>query len=555
MADEEAPLVLETPGGLSVSFHGRLLYSGREPASLAARVAGSCDRGPSRLLLVPSPLLWYGVAELLAAMGQGSALLCVEAEGALAELSRSRMPADLAAEGRLAFLEGPSFEEAIAAAEELGDFRACSLVSLSGGTSLHAEVYKAMAAALNARFQAEWRNRAALMVLGRRWARNIFDNIAALPEIRPEAMPRFPGPAVVCGAGPSLEEALPLLKRLRSAGGSPAILACDTALGTLLAAGIEADLVVCLEGQAHNLGDFTCLGERPIALAADLSSHPATFRAVPGRKHLSLVRITRSPFLDRVASALAAAGIPFLELPPLGSVGVHAFRMARSLASGPILAVGLDFSFEPGKTHARGCPSLLAEELSLSRLRRWPKQYAASFRERTMRTGGLLSDPILLSYAALLAEGASDARRAGAELYDLRGRGPSIGCRRVSFAEAEEIILRSAAEKSHSLAAPGTAAPAASPSASGDAARGAALRLLRGEEERLAALRAAMHGSKSLGKEDFRALVVDSDYLYWGFPDQARARERELPQDFMNRLVPEAEYWAFRIEALIASLE
>jgi hypothetical protein len=551
MTDAEAPLVLETPGGLSVRYRGRLLYSGREPRALPRRVAASCDRGPSRLLLVPSPLLWYGVPELLASMGEGSSVLCVEAEPELAALARSRMPPELADDGRLAFLEGASCDEAIATAAAMGSFRACSLVALSGGETLHASLYEAMAGSLAAYFEAEWRNRAALMVLGPRWARNIFDNIAALPEIAPETLPRFPGPVVVCGAGPSLEEALPLLRRERAAVG---VIACDTALGTLLAAGVEPDLVVCLEGQAHNLPDFTCLGRRPIALAADLSSHPATFRAVKGPKHLTFVRITRSLFLGRIAAFLSAAGLPFIEVPPLGSVGVHAFHVARSLAAEAVLAAGLDFSFDPGKTHARGCPSILAEERRLDRLTRWPNQIAASFQGRIMKVEGRLSDPILLSYAALLANDAPESRRPedGPELYDIRGRGPSIGGRRITLAQAEELLRASASRKGGEADnAARAAAKAGRPGAEARAAA-AALSLLRDEKGRLAALRGAMHGKKSLAREDFRRLVEESDYLCWGFPD--RDRIRELPQDFLNRLVPQAEYWAYRIEALEESL-
>ena len=461
MSDAEAPLVFETPGGLSVRFRGRALYSEREPRKLPQKVAASCERGPSRLILAPSPLLWYGVPELLDAMGPGSALLCVEAEGELAALARTTRPHELAVERRVAFVEASSPEEAVEAARGLGlalglgAFRTCTMVALSGGAALHAAAYEAMAAALRSEFEASWRNRAALMVLGDRWAKNIFDNLATLASIAPEPIPRFPGAVVVCGAGPSLEGALPFIRSSRRRLG---VVSCDTALGTLLSAGIEPDLAVCLEGQAHNLADFTCLGSRRVSLVGDLSSHPASFRAVRGPKHLSLVRITPSPTLARIESALWKAGIPFFGAPPLGSVGVHAAHLASALARGPLLATGLDFSFEPGKTHARGCPSLLVEERKLDRLTRWPGQFAVSFRERTLRLEGgaeasprgLLSDPTLVSYAALLASGAASG--AGkAPLYDLRagygeGRGPSIGGRGIGLAEAQSLVAAAFAD-------------------------------------------------------------------------------------------------------------
>jgi hypothetical protein len=484
-------------------------------------------------------------------MGKGSAVLCVEADHELAELSRRAMPPDIASDPRVAFLEASSVEEALEAALSMGSFRACALCRLSGGEGLFRGLYEAMARELSASFESEWRNRAALMVLGRRWARNIFDNIAALPEIDPRPLPAFPGAVAVCGAGASLEEALPFLASER---GRLGIVACDTALGTLLASGVEPDLVVCLEAQAHNLPDFTPLGSRPIALAADLSSHPATFRAIRGGKHLSLVRITRSPFLERVRSAFALSSLPFLDAPPLGSVGVHAYYVARSLTRGPILATGLDFSFERGKSHARGCPSLLAEERRLDRLTRWPGQYAAGFRDRNVRLKpeaaggreGLWSDPILLSYASLFGSHreAEGGTRSG--FYDIRGGGPDIGARRVSLSEAKALL--------------GQESPAARPASDcgdektrRDIALGAARTILSDEIDRLSELRAAMHGRKKLSDEAFRALVQGSDYLSWGFPDQERIRD--LPQDFKNRLVPQAEWWSMRLEALRESIE
>jgi hypothetical protein len=485
-------------------------------------------------------------------MGPFSAVLCVEADPILADLARARRPPELADDDRIVFVESSSPEEVVAAARRMGAFRSCSVVAPSGGVALDAELYKAMADALTADFEASWRNKAALMILGGRWARNIFDNLAALPAIAPKSLPRFPGAVLVCGAGPSLEDALPLMVRER---GRLGVVACDTALGTLLAAGIEPDLVVCLEAQAHNLADFTCLGSRRTTLAADLSSHPSTFRAVRGPKCLTFVRITRSPFLSRVEAALREASFPFLPAPPLGSVGVHAVHVARILAQGPLFATGLDFCFEPGKTHARGCPSLFAEERKLNRLTRWPAQYAASFRERTFKLGGarstggssaLLSDPILLSYASLLAD--RTATNASG-LYDLRGRGPSIGGRRIAFAQAESMLGKAEGkwglDKNDRAGAPedGFDEPRA---------RSAVAVFLRGEGRRLSELRLSMRGKAPLARPEFRRLVLESDYLWWGFPDQDRAGD--LPQDFLNRLVPQVEYWSDRIEALEASL-
>ena len=554
MNPEEAPLVVETQGGLSVRYRDRFLYSTRDPARSPRRAALACDPGPGRVHLVFSPLLWYGFPELLGRIGPGSAVLCVEADPALARLAVERAPPGSLDDPRVVFATTFSPEEIAMRAREMGLFRACARTDLSGGASLNAPLYDRMTALLATDIESAWRSRAALVVFGRLWARNVLENLAALPSIAPEPFPSFAGAAVVCGAGPSLETALPFIIANR---GRIGVVACDTALGTLLASGVEPDLVVCLEAQAHNLADFVPLEGRPVRLAADLSSHPATFRSVRGPKHVSLVRLAESPFLDRVAALGRELELPIMDLPPLGSVGVHAVRLVRSLAAGPILVAGLDFSFETGKTHSRGSPSLLAGERELDRFSRWPSQYAASFRERTtdapcspLPDGRILrSDPVLLSYAALLRE---IALADGAALYDIRGRGPDIGAIPLSPAGAENLIDSIARRVSHEVRdGPGVGCPGSDAPGVDEVFRVRRSRIsafLEDERGRLGRLRDATKGGSSPDDSAFAALLAESDYLYWSFPDAHRADD--LPRDFLNRLAPELEYWSGRLREL-----
>jgi hypothetical protein len=562
VSEKEAPLVAMTEGGLSVRYRGRLLYSERDPSRNPLRMVAACTPGPMRLYLVCSPLLWYGVGELLEKMGPGSAVLCVEVDPQLAAVARNAAPAGLLDDPRLAFVQGDSTEAVVGKARELGTFRACESLALSGAAALNREFYADAISALSADIEQHWRNRAALMILGRLWTNNIFSNLSALPHIDPTAFPAFPGCVAVCGAGPSLEQSIPFLKEHR---GRIAIIACDTALGSLLAGGLEPDLVVCLEGQAHNLGDFTPLGDRRISLAADLSSHPATFRAVRGPKHVTCVRLTDSPFLRRIDSLVDELHTPVLKMPPLGSVGVHAVYIARAISGGPVLACGLDFSFETGKTHARGSPAILAEERRLKRLSRWQGLYATSFRERSapaqcpVLSDGkrLLSDPTLVSYSTLLA---GLATTAGPEIYDIRGRGPSIGIKALSLEQASALLEKSdvAAERRDPAAACAAqkayptpeSVPAASQAAA-DAARERVADFIKGELLRLRSIKSTLKGSSPAGPRSMASLAVlvaEADYLYWSFPDADRSRK--LPQDFLNRLLPEADYWSERLYRL-----
>ena len=535
--DSDGPVLLETSGALNVLYRGRLLYSERGPASLPARLALSCETGPGRLYILPSPCLWYGIAELLARIEEGSALLCLEAEPALAGLARESLPRELEADTRLHFLDSAEPERLCDAIARIGHYRVCVSLRLSGGGAFHARAYAAAEAFLNAEFSEYWRSKAALLVMGRLWTRNIFRNLSRMDEISPRPLPRFDSPVIVCGAGPSLEAAFPLIEAKRS---KLALIACDTALGPLLARGLKPDLVVCLEGQAHNLPDFTCLGDGEVDILADLSSHPGTFSAPRGAKFLTSVAIVESPFLGRVR----ALGLPCLACPPLGSVGVHAAYLASRLSRGPILLTGLDFAFESGKTHARGSPSLQAELGRMTRLSRWGSQTASAFRPGLRAEAGLLTDPVLSNYARLLS---GYIEGSGLPFLDIRGPGP--GPRRAKnglgggrgppgWPGGEggrgRIVGPEAGRRSRPRPNRGDFSFEGNRGSQG---------YLRGDE-----------GKKPLDEGRTPRSGAGSRLPSLG-PARFRAASREGPQDLLNRVLIEVEYWLWKLEEIAAAME
>jgi len=558
--DADGPELVETGGALNVRYRGRLLYSERGPVSSAARAAEACDPGPARLHLVLSPALWYGLPELLARMGEGSIALCVEGDPQLARLSRERMPGALLGDPRLVFIEASTRSGMVEAARALGRFRRSSVLKLSGAAQAISTEGAAAAAILQAEYAAYWRSKATLLGMGRLWARNIFRNLAALPDMELSAFPRIDRPAVVCGAGPSLEGSLGLVSSLRD---ELFVVACDTSLPALLESGIEPDLVVCLEGQAYNLADFTPAGSRRLAIAADLSSHPATFRLGPGARHLTAVEIAPSPFLRRVAGL----GLPLLPCPPLGSVGVHAVHLVRQLTGAPVLVTGLDFSFEAGKTHGRGAPALSAELRRMERLAPFRGQTASAYREGVRpapdarpwggppageasaprpapATPAMLTDPALSSYAALLAD---EASQPGPAVLDLRDRGLPLGLPRLSEAEARAMVAGWKPAKVDGV--PGTG-PRSAPAPK--AVRKTVQGFIEGEAARLETLYDFMKGRKDLDREGFRLTVEESDYLLWPLADAERLPA--FPQDLLNRLLVEVEYWRWKLGEIRATM-
>jgi hypothetical protein len=219
---------------------------------------------------------------------------------------------------------------------------------------------------------------------------------------------------------------------------------------------------------------------------------------------------------------------------------VHSVHLARKFSSGPLVLTGLDFSYEMGKTHARGSPSLLAAERGLGRLSRWTGQYASSMRAlespagRAAYRSGLVCDPALASYAELLKDELSSP---GPEVYDLRGFGLPLGAAPLGFEEAAAMLLSPGARRE--------AAALDEPPPDREALRLKVGVFFDEELGRLEGLSRALKGRAPFGGEAFTRALAPSDYLLWPIPDADRLRD--LPQDLLNRLLVEIEYWRWKL--------
>ncbi len=610
---ERGPRIVATAGGLSVSSGSLWLYSRYAPRAAAERAAAELPLKPDTLYLAPSPCLGYGFETLLARLPASSAVLAVEAEPELAALSRPYVEA-LKPHPRFAFIATDSAPAAAAAARRLGRHRRVEELRLSQGYRLREDFYALLVRSLAEDLSIHWRNRVSMARMGRLWTKNCIANLGAMDWSRVEARPsngRGPGgpggsklrdeaPVVVCGAGPSLDVALPFLRGL---GEGVRILACDTAAGALSRAGVRVDAVVCLEAQVYNVGDFLPMpaAARGPTAYLDLSAHPSSYRALSGSLRLLSSRWTDCGFLDR----LAAAGLPIEPLPPLGSVGVLALRLAVGRYRGPVFVAGLDFAYPAGRSHCSGSPVDLAERRQETRLYKYNSRWKISFgpgveRLRAADRGAihagrvaeaeprLLTDPALKLYAGLAARELNERGLSpGCSAYDLRdGRGARLPARPVDFNEAALAM----AVASDSRDAPGGGPEDSSGASARDWAERA--RAFLSEELRLSRiLRAALRGDEpersateariptgdgtSAGdgtpagdgtsacagtpagdgspESRLRELIIACDYMYAHFPDPERVEALEL--DALKRLAAEGAYWEARLASALAMAE
>ena len=440
---QDEPRLEDTGRGYTVRYKGRYLYSTRDPLTGPRQRAAESPLQPGSLVFVPSVGLGYGLRELLERLPERCHVLCVEADTALMALALSSgLP--LPRSDRLSIVRLDRPEQAAAVLRSLGVWRFRRLVPLllCRGRQLHLSAYRGIQEALEEEIRLFWQNKITLVEMSRLWLKNLFTNLTFLPNAAGLDSLRVPEPILVTGAGPSLEQSVPEIRRVRE---RVRLLATDTSLPVLAASGIDPDWVCVLESQLHNLGDFVPAFCPSMHLLCDLTANPTVLRRFPRRTFFS------SRFYPlELFSRLERCGLLPPVFPPLGSVGVSAVQLALRLTQGPVLLAGLDFAFQSGKTHARGAPSHLAALMSGGRL--YPPGmgfFEALIRRPRLKLQGregspVDSDLVLRSYALQLRRLIEDTGR----VYDLGGRGLPCGAATVgSPAAVDQLLVRTAAEQ------------------------------------------------------------------------------------------------------------
>jgi hypothetical protein len=429
---DRGPALSRAPGG-QLHHGGVLLYPSGDPAAAARARALSAPLAEGTLVYVPSVGLGLGLADLLARLPEECAVLCVETDPAL---MRRAEACGLPADPRLVVVQTADPDEAARAARALGigRFRRVAEVPLSAGYRLDPARYADLRRTIEAVVRTHWQDAATLISMGSMWVRNLFDNLAALPGAGDFSSLTARAPVVVAGAGPSLEESLPVLKDAR---GSYLLAAADTALPRLAEESLEPDLVVALEAQVANIQDFIPHRGGGALLACELSAHPATARLFPGRCFFFASRFAPLALFGR----LEAAGLLPCPFPALGSVGVAAAHAGLRMTSGEVFLTGLDFSFPGSRTHVRGTPHHLSALRATGRMHGVEQDSVRGLAlRRTIRETGktgsaVLTDLVLRSYRdGLRMQAAASAGR----IWDMGATGLDLGVGRVD----EEGFLR-----------------------------------------------------------------------------------------------------------------
>ena len=153
-------------------------------------------------------------------------------------------------------------------------------------------------------------------------------------------------PAVVAGAGPSLDDNITELKSLQD---RAVIIACDTALRPMLERGLSPQFVVGLDPAELNARHFQ-----------QLPRHDSTWLVgEPALHHGAIESFGQRAFWFRVARHAPwpwyqELGIDVQQIDVWGSVLTGAFQTAVLLGCDPIVFIGADLSFTRDRPYARG---------------------------------------------------------------------------------------------------------------------------------------------------------------------------------------------------------
>ena len=526
---------------------GKTLLSRIDPVSQAERLAAEFDLKEKTLYLCPSPLYGYGISLLIERLKPNSAILCVEADEKLFELSQKTL-GGLAESGNVSGRASPFSPASFALTAETAPenlcafvrkrwgkrfFRRVEVIRLTGGWQLFPQLYENIETTLRREIALEWGNALTLIRLGRLYSRNLIRNLALLDET---GAPDFGSdPILALGAGPSLDPLLDEFSRF-SGGKIPApgqrrfkIICVDTCLPALDERGILPDLVVILESQHWNIRDFTGLRGRKINAATDLSSLPASIRVLDGKRYFFATIWTELALLRRLEDAVLLPE----TYAPLGSVGLSSVAMALRVSSGPVLTGGIDFSFTLDASHARSTPGHRGLENSSNRFKSFINP-AGTFSGGTFPTlskSGIKvrSNPAMRNYRDLFEDEFSGNSR----LLDIEGSGLNLGLKIVPMQEAFAILEGSSCiSPNKSRMEAGEHIPLRKEKLSS---------FVRREIDTLNELKKALSGTGPSTR--LEELLDYADYLWAHFPENAGAGRQKPCTDigFLKRVRVEIE--------------
>ncbi len=381
------------------------------------------------------------VLDAVTAMRADVRVLVLEPDPAIAQrFQRQRDVAGIAPAGRVRLLIGPDYAGADDAWRVLADDPEDHIVLVSPSAAAARERALAAARLFGRMLFGARANVEARRTFAPGYLQNSLANLGAI--VHGSRADAFDGcwtgrPAVVVGAGPSLDRTLPALADLAS---RAVVITTDTALRPLLHAGVSPEVVVGADPSPSNGRHFENLPPcENTWLVAESALDPHAAAVFAGRTAWFRVA-AHDPWPWAMA---AGVDVPVIDM--WGSVLTAAWQLALRAGCDPIVFVGADLAFTSGRPYARGTTYEFDWAYSATLGTRldeaWRQQIAMSGGVTLPGVDGtpVASSPPLQAFRDWLA---SQAARSGRRVVNATGGGILAGPSIVQATLGDELRAR-----------------------------------------------------------------------------------------------------------------
>lgn len=346
--DERLVVEASAEGSPTARLAGAYLHSRRDPGREARRVIAEGVSQRATTILILGFGLGYHVDAALSIRSEAKVVVVIPSVSVFASALAARDLRHILENPRLVLLVQPS-PETVAYALRAHESGELAVVPLRGErTESRRDYWAAIDAAVASYKHRREINRNTLIRFGRLWVRNLARNLRAFADARPvrELAGALRGfPALVLGAGPSLDRILPRLPELAK---RMVVIAVDTALAPCLYAGVEPDFLVVVDPQYWNTRHLDRLRLEKTILISESSTHSRVFRLF--RRLPTYFCSSLFPLGEYLEETVGERG----RLGAGGSVSTTAWDFARYLGSREIVTAGVDLGFPERQTHCRG---------------------------------------------------------------------------------------------------------------------------------------------------------------------------------------------------------
>jgi len=577
----QKPCLVQTERGFSVSYQNRFLYSKYAPSRAIEGAIDSLTILPGTLILALSPALWLGLDKLLERLPQDCFVLGIETDENLHEFAEEKLSqlkvngTNLGKVALLPFSENEyivnilSGERTLEALKltHISTFRRAIPIEMSAGTQFNKEKYFAIASLTQNTIASFWKNRITLTKLGRLYSRNLFKNLANIPNtIDFKALShKINQPIFVFGAGESIEETVSNIPKQELE--KCFVIAVDAASPSLKAMGAKIDAVVAVEGQLAIEKAYIGGTAKSSLIIADITSRKAVTRHTRNAVTYFASKYTDSQFFRNLSQKEFFPPV----VPPLGSVGLTAIYIALLLRKDqnvPVFMSGLDFSFSLGRTHAKNAPAHIARLCTATKFNP-PENYGAAFRTGARQILGKNNIPVFTDTALEgYAKSFADAFATSPNLYDAGKQGIPLGVQEIS-SEKLNAYLETVDEKiigSSPIMTVKSSSPIIAEGMQGYLSqchcraqtRQSIKDYLESEEKALNRIKELLMFGKAVAscscslEDELETLIAPREYLFLHFPDGYKCKTSDL--SFLKRVRGQIDFFLKDIKMGLATL-